>query len=361
VSLPTHRRKIQIVLAALCVFAAGASVAAQDEVIRVQTELVNLNVVVKDRQGKRVKGLTREDFEVYEDGVRQEITHFSADERPLRLVLLFDISISMEATLPTVKQAAVTLVDSLRVDDEVTIVSFAEQTLGLSAWLHKTEAGAVIRKITAEPHVQPVPATIFGPGYRVGDYNTYMYEAFRYVFENFQAGNDRIAIIMFTDGVDTAAGRGVPDIKRRVDGIGKEVIRQAQESWALVYPIRYKTDQIIGELPPAGRIPPFPVIRIGSAPEDPGRKLLEQITAASGGEVFQWSTRQDLLKAVGDALDDLRSQYSLGYKPPPEREGKSFRQTKVRVKRPNLVVRTREGYFSIESTRPRRVSNLPPP
>lgn len=359
-NLPTRRRRIQIVLAALCLFAAGPSVAAQEEVIRVQTELVNLNVVVKDRQGKRVKGLTKEDFEVYEDGARQEITHFSADERPLRLVLVFDISISMEAALPTVKQAAVTLVDSLRPDDEVTIVSFAEQTIRLSDWLHQTEAGDVIRKITAEPHVQPVPATISGPGYRVHDYNTYMYEAFRDIFEDFKAGNDRIAIIMFTDGVDTAAGRFVPNIKRRIDEIAKEVIRQAQESWALVYPIRYKTDQIIGDLPAAGRIPPFPVIHIGSAPEDPGRKLLEQITAASGGEVFPWSTRQDLIKAVGDALDDLRSQYSLGYKPP-EKEGKAFRKTKVRVKRSNLVVRTREGYFSTESTRPRRVSKLPPP
>ena len=359
--LPTKRRRIQIVVAVWCVFAAGPSVAAQDEVVRVQTELVNLNVVVKDRQGKRVKGLTREDFEVYEDGARQEITHFSADERPLRLVLLFDISISMEASLPTVKQAAVTLVDSLRPDDEVTIVSFAEQTIRLSDWLHKTDAGEAIRKITAEPHVQPVPATISSHGYRVGDYNTYMYEAFQYVFENFEAGNDRIAVITFTDGVDTAAGRAVPNIKRRVDDIGKEVVRQAQESWALVYPIRYKTDQIIGDLPtPAVRIP-SPVIHIGSAPEDPGRKLLDQITAASGGEVFPWSNRQDLLKAVGDALDDLRSQYSLGYKPPPEKEGKAFRKTKVRVKRPNLVVRTREGYFSTDVTRPRRVSKLPPP
>lgn len=123
------------------------------------------------------------------------------------------------------------------------------------------------------------------------------------------------------------------------------MLRQAQESWAIVYPIRYKTEQSIGEMPqPAGR--PFPnVIRIGSRPADPGRELFAQIAVATGGAVFEWTTRQDLVAAVGNALADLRSQYGIGYAPPRTNGGKGFRRVKVRVKRPNLVVRTREGYF----------------
>jgi VWFA-related protein len=193
-----------------------------------------------------------------------------------------------------------------------------------------------------------VPASIGRPGYRIGDTNTCLYEAFRHIFDNFKADNDRIAVVMFSDGVDTAAGRTLPNIRRRADEVGRELLRQAQESWALVYPIRYKTEQAIGDFPaPASR--PFPpAIRIGKSPDDPGRKLFEQIATASGGEVFEWTTRQDLVAAVKNALADLRSQYGIAYRPPHLSGGQRFRRVKVRVKRPNLVVRTREGYFQDE-------------
>jgi hypothetical protein len=133
-------------------------------------------------------------------------------------------------------------------------------------------------------------------------------------------------------------------------------MRLAQESWGLVYPIRYKTEQIIGYSPPAfPRI--FPSgIQIGHAPPDPRKGVFEKITAAGGGEIFDWTTRADLLLAVGNVLEDLRSQYSLGYRPP-QKDEPGLRQLKVRVKRPNLAVRTREGYIRRQQGRPRRVGS----
>ncbi len=142
-----------------------------------------------------------------------------------------------------------------------------------------------------------------------------------------------------------SAGRTMPNITKRANEIGREVIRQAQESWALVYPIRYKTEQAIGDLPAAARRPFPPVIRIGLPPNDPGRQLFEKIATASGGEIFDWTTRADLNSAVKNALADLRSQYGIAYRSPRMNGEKRFRRIKVRVKRPNLVVRTREGYF----------------
>jgi len=350
-----RRDLISIALAITCIIAAGFPANAQD-VIRIQTELVNLNVVVKDREGRRITGLRKEDFEVFEDGSRQEITNFRAEEAPLRLVLVFDVSLSMDAALPTVKQGALTLLGSLRPDDEVSIVSFATDVRPLSGWLKAEQARDIINNLEAEPHLQPVTPTIFHPGHRVGDYNTFLYEAFLHLFTEVKNPDDRIAFIMFSDGVDTAAGRAVPNIQRRVDGIGKEVIRLAQESWGLVYPIRYKTEQIIGDLPPAAPRS-FPnIIRIGSPPADPGRGMFAKITAASGGEIFDWTTRADLLVAVGNVLADLRSQYGLGYRPPLRNET-GFRRLKVRVKRPNLVVRTREGYINRQMDRPRRATS----
>ena len=351
-----RRELISVALTITFIIAAGFPAAAQ-EVIRVQTELVSLNVVVTDREGRRVSGLLKEDFDVFEDDSRQEITHFSADERPLRLVLVFDLSLSMEAVLPTVKQGAFTLLGSLRPDDEVSIVSFASDVRALSGWLKKEQARDIISNLEAEPHPQPQAPTIGRPGWRVGDGNTFLYEAFQYVFDHFKSEDDRIAIIMFSDGVDTGAGRDVRMIKKRVDGIGKEVMRQAQESWGLVYPIRYKTEQIIGDLPVAASRP-FPSIglRIGGPPADPGRGFFAKIVAASGGAIFDWTTRADLLLAVGNVLADLRSQYGVGYRPPLKNEA-GFRRLKVRVKRPNLVVRTREGYIYRQPVRPRRATS----
>src|SRR5262245_48647420 len=104
-----------------------AGFAQQGTVVKIDTELVNLNVVVTDRRGQRVRGLGKDDFEIYEDGVKQEISHFAAEERSLKLALLFDTSISMEETLPTVKQAAIKFVGDLSADDKLSVVSFASK------------------------------------------------------------------------------------------------------------------------------------------------------------------------------------------------------------------------------------------
>jgi VWFA-related protein len=354
-----RRELISVALTITCIIAAGFPVRAQEvqEVIKVQTELVSLNVVVMDRQGRRVSGLLKEDFEVFEDDSRQEITHFSADERPLRLVLVFDLSLSMEAVLPTVKQGAFTLLGSLRQDDEVSIVSFATDVVGLSGWIKKEQAKDIISHLEAEPHPQPQASTIGHPGWRVLDGNTFLYEAFEYVFDHSRSSVDRIAIIMFSDGVDTGVARDVRGMKKRIDGIAKEAMRQGQESWAIVYPIRYKTEQIIGDQPAAASRPfPSIVLHIGHAPDDPRRGIFEKIVAASGGAIFDWTTRADLLLAVGNVLADLRSQYGVGYRPP-VKNGAVFRSLKVRVKRPNLVVRTREGYIYRRPVRPRRATS----
>jgi VWFA-related protein len=351
-----RRNLISIALAITCIIAAGFPAAAQD-VIRVQTELVNLNVVVMDRAGRRISGLHKEDFEVFEDGARQEITHFSADERPLRLVLVFDLSLSMEAVLPTVKQGALTLLGSLRQDDEVSIVAFATDVNQLSGWIKKEQARDIINNLEAEPHPQPLTPTIFRPGYRVMDGNTYLYEAFQDVFDQVKDMDDRLAIIIFSDGVDTGAGRVIPNIQKRNENIGEEVIRQAQKSWGVVYPIRYKTEQIIGDQPrPFPLTFPRPSVHIGPRPAYPDREPFKKITAASGGEIFDWTTRADLLLAVGNVLAELRSQYGVGYRPPLRNEA-DLRRLKVRVKRPNLVARTREGYINRQLDRPRRVTS----
>jgi len=209
----------QLAFAAAWIFLLVFSVTArQEEIISVKTELVNLNVVVVDRQGHPVSGLAKEDFEVYEDGKRQKITHFSAGERPVRLVLLFDTSISMKAVLPQVRREAGVLIDKLRPRDEVSVVSFASEIRAHSDWLKPEQAKPIIAGITPEAHPQPMPASAGRNGYRIGDGNTNLYEALQYTLTNFRAeSGDRIAVVVFSDGVDTAAGRSVNRTRERAE------------------------------------------------------------------------------------------------------------------------------------------------
>ncbi|HEY6402630.1 MAG TPA: VWA domain-containing protein [Blastocatellia bacterium] len=314
--------------------------------LKIDTELVNLNVVVTDKSGQRVRGLVKDDFEIFEDGIKQEISHFVAEERPLKLALVFDISLSMEEILPAVKRTAIRFVESLSADDSLSVVSFASEARLHSDWAGKEKTIEAIRVLSAEPHIQPVPPAPGRNGYNVGDFNTFLYEGFQYVFDMLRNNRDRVAVIMFSDGVDTGGGRTISKNKKREEEIGQETKRQAEESWALVYPVRFKTKQVIGYFPePAPRRFPSIGIKIGGPPKIPRIDLFSEITAASGGRVFEFTGVDDLAHAVQEVLADLRSQYGIAYTPPEAESRKGFHRIKVLVKKPGLVARTRNGYL----------------
>jgi VWFA-related protein len=260
-------------------------------------------------------------------------------------VLLFDISISMEDILPTVQQTAIRFVEGLSVDDRLSVVSFASKSRLHTNWADRWKAIEAIKSLAPEPHPQPVPSAPGRNGYNIGDYNTFLYEAFQYVFDMLRDHRDRIAVIMFSDGVDTGAGRDIRKIKKRAEEIGQETKRQAEESWALVYPIRFKTKQVIGYFPePATRRIPN-IIKVGPLPKIPGSELFSEIAAASGGSVFEFTSEGDLTHAVREVIADLRSQYGIAYAPPDTSPRIGFHRIKVRVKKPGLIARTRNGYL----------------
>lgn len=333
---------------ALSVTQFPAAQTRQEVVVKIDTELVNLNVVVTDKSGQRVRVLVKDDFEVFEDGARQEISHFVTEERPLKLVLLFDVSISMEEILPTVKQTAIRFVEGLSDADRLSVVSFASEVRLHANWAEKGKSIEAIKTIAPESHPQPVPPTPDRPGYNIGDNNTFLYEGFQYVFDMLRDNRDRVAVIMFSDGVDTGAGRSAVNIRNRVEELGQETKRQAEESWALVYPIRFKTKQVIGHFPEpaARRIPSIIRVRIGGPPKIPGSELFSEITAASGGSVFEFTGEGDLAQAVREVIADLRSQYGIAYTPPDTSPRKGFHRIKVRVKKPGSIARTRNGYLA---------------
>jgi hypothetical protein len=97
---------------------ATALSAAREKVIKIETSLVNLDIVITLRHEPRAGGLAKEGFDLRENRARKEITHIATDELPLRLSLVFDLNVSMESFVPAVKKEATNLLTKLSVDDE---------------------------------------------------------------------------------------------------------------------------------------------------------------------------------------------------------------------------------------------------
>src|SRR5215467_6371468 len=129
---------------------------AQDEgKVKIKTELINIDVVVKDAYGKRVPDLKKEDFEIYEDGVLQEIADFKPAPHPLRLILLFDTSVSMGANFPGIKDEAVKLVESLNQLDEIMIGAFDVDLQWSADWGGKALATTEILDLKSKSSPRP--------------------------------------------------------------------------------------------------------------------------------------------------------------------------------------------------------------
>src|SRR4051795_10503676 len=133
------RVRLAIVLAAAAVAAAGA----QGQRIRSGVELVSLNVTVTDGAGKYAIDLTEPDFEVYEDGAKQNLTFFSRTQQPIALALLLDTSASMDERMGIAQEAAIGFAKQLHKDDQAEVVDFDSQVRILQAF---TNDSAVLEK-----------------------------------------------------------------------------------------------------------------------------------------------------------------------------------------------------------------------
>src|SRR5262245_50848824 len=176
ISLPYQRS-----IAALLIIILLISGVAQDSgKIKLETEPINIDVVVKDTEGIQVTDLKKEEFEIYEDGVLQEITHFRPINQPLRLVLVFDMSTSMELMINGIKDEAVKLVESLTQLDEVIIATFSTNIQLPTRWNGRAVAAADILDLKSasvprsRPEQPPIPP---GRPVRLPDVNSDLYGA----------------------------------------------------------------------------------------------------------------------------------------------------------------------------------------
>jgi len=312
-------------------------VAQQDEVkIKIDTELVNVDVIVNDRAGKRIHDLKKEDFEIYEDGVLQEITHFKPAPQPLRLILLFDMSTSMGLVFPAIKDEAVKLVESLNQLDEMMVASFGMDVQWHTDWGGKalTTNAILGLKSASVPYKLPPQPFPLPPGRRGGfaDVNTNLYGAMHSLFERFGGRSGNEVTLLFSDGVDRI-DRNLA--KQRPVKDSKQVIQEAQESWTQIYAACFKTE----------REKALNAIVIGRDGYGSNCKFLSEVADATGGRSFEFESQPDLAQVMKKTLDELRSQYILAYYPSSQGNRAGFHKIKVVVKKPDMIARTREGYL----------------
>src|SRR5262249_23439180 len=312
--------------------------------IKIETSLVTIPVSVLDRDGKFIPSMTRRDFHIYEDNVEQEITDFSSVEKPFNLVLLLDTSGSTGFKMEDIQHAALAFIDQLHPDDRVMVVSFDSDVYIDSEFTSDREQ---LR--------QAIRRTRTG-------FSTRLYDAVDLVItERLGKIQGRKAVVLFTDGVDTAS-----NLASAASTIGR-----VEESGVLVYPIQYDTEgyQAGGRgpgrtAPPIFRPSPFPRFprgRRGRWPFGPfvswqfprgGRhedyvraaQYLRDLAERSGARLYRADTTGNLKKAFSQIAEELRHQYALSYYPTNTARDGSYRRIRVRVEQPNLVVRAREGY-----------------
>ncbi len=305
------------------------------QAIRVQVEMVSFPVVVTDQAGNHVRDLKKEDFKIFEDGVLQEVSGFAAVEEPISVALTLDTSGSTEFQLDRIRQEAMRFVRLLRDDDSIAIVSFADDVTLLEPFniYHKRNPDA-LRKLK--------------PGGLSAVYEA-VWLSLQQVLE-LEYG--RKALVLFSDGVDN----------RSETVTEEETLDLARKTESTIYCIYFNTNkdrpkrlpQIIDPGPlTTPHMAQWPPVRIptgrGKNPEyAAGRDYMSKLAQYSGGLLVDASRIENLGAAFGRIAQELRSRYSLGYYPKDTKPDGRFRKIEVRVNRPGVTVRTRQGYYLVK-------------
>ncbi|MGI8467758.1 MAG: VWA domain-containing protein [Pyrinomonadaceae bacterium] len=334
----------------------SAATGGDDEVIRVETNLVTIPVSVLDHDGRFIAGLHQQDFHIYEDGVEQKIGYFAPVEQPFTVILMLDVSNSTEFKIEDMQEAAIAFINQLRPEDRVMVMSFDEQVHILSPI---TNNRAVL--------ANAVRQTDFGGG-------TSLYEAVDYaVNRQLNQIQGRKAVVLFTDGVDTTSRRASY----------QSSVRDTEEADALFYPIHYDTfsDMNAGQ----GNSYPYPNRRGGGgwggilggilnggnvqigggqggsgtsrAEYETGRRYLEDLASTSGGRMFEARSLYNIDAAFSGIAEELRRQYSIGYYPETVGQVGQRKEIKVRADRQNAVVRAKNSYIVGETDAKNNTAN----
>ena len=294
-------------VAALCLAGTLAAPLAAQQIFRGGTDTVSLTITAVNAAGHFVTGLTAVDFEVYEDGVRQDISAFAADAQPIGLSLLVDTSTSMEPRMSVAQEAAIGFVKRLGPLDVAQVLDFDSQAVVVQKYTSDRAAlEAAIRKMQAGGSTSlyyAIYLVLRDPEYRSAA----------------QQGDTirRWAIVVLSDGEDTSS---MLDYETVLDA--------SKRSEFTVYAVG---------------------LRAKEAGEQRGFResefVLRTLSQETGGRVFFVDDSSQLAAIYQQIAEELANQYTIGYTSKNlSRDGK-WRTVQVRVTRPQTTARTRTGYF----------------
>lgn len=296
--------------------AAAAQQPDSEEVIKVNTDLVVLDAqVISRKTGQPVGGLRLEDFELYEDGVKQEITYFSQDELPLSILLLLDVSGSVRPILEQVGDGALSALQQLKPQDEVAVVAFANEAKPIQSFTKD-------RRLVSDKIKEASRTNSIGSGTFLNDA---LFQAAREMPHASNPASRRV-IIVVTDNIAAPEGKNAT----------RRTMTELLESGSVVY----------GLIVRAGVGKVINVLTLGRLSH-----ALNPYSDESGGEMMG-AGKEEVSSKLSEMISHLRTRYSLGYKPSNTNEGGTFRHLKLQLtaaaasSRPGkIVVKTRKGYY----------------
>jgi Ca-activated chloride channel homolog len=270
-------------------------------------DIIRLNVSVSSR-GSFVTGLKPEDFQIFEDGIPQDLAQFIHERLPISLSLLIDCSASMQNELPVAQVAAVQFVRTLHESDQAQVSQFNERNLRLEEFTsNKTRLEEAIARTSASG------ATAL---------HNALYVALKELSGRKKPGElSRQAIILLSDGEDTSSL--VTD---------EQVIELARQTEIAIYAISLHSKR-----PSAGDGRTF----------SQATYLLTTLARESGGQVYFPSSPSELDRVYGQIAEELRTQYSLGYISSNAKRDGVWRRIVVRIPgREGVQIRNKIGYFA---------------
>jgi Ca-activated chloride channel family protein len=305
-----------ILVAAFAIGGTGGAAAPQQPVFRGTGDVVRVFVTVTDRDGRLVTTLTQPDFEVRDDGKPQPITVFDNSPRPIRLIVMLDVSGSMDGNLPLLRAAADQLITRLQPRDAARLGTFGHDI---------TISPAFTRD--ADELRRTLPAAI------AREAPTPLWRAIDEAMNAFgDTGDDRRVVLVLSDGKDSGFILG----KRFVSQV--EVIDRARNEEVMIYAIGLRSGN--RQMQPGIGRGGLQAMLTADLP-DPG---LARVAEESGGGYTEIRFGQDLGASFAAVVDELHSQYMLGFAPP-KRDGKTHK-VDVRVATGGMKARGRKSYVA---------------
>ena len=308
--------------------------AQDDDVIRTETSLVQLNVGVVDKQGRAITTLTQKDFVIYEDGVKQAIQLFQPVDAPFSLVLMLDMSGSTINFRQQLKLASQRFLDALAPEDRVAVVQFNRDVKLLTDFTVDRQKTGYAIEIAS------------GAG------ETHFYEALKFALKELdKEGKRRKAIVVLTDGLDThlrnadrsslAKAQTNDEALKTIDPHSSKdlnsVLASADRQGVTIYPLALPSGD-----PTRLPIQTPNIVGIYAA----ARARLQSLADRTGGRLNEINRLQYMAQLYREVAASLRTLYTVAYQPQGDRPRGKWHEIKVEVAYTDLTARTKPGYFA---------------